>query len=146
MHCYLTDLIAAPTVLSGSYTSQHIRECDHLVRSSLPGQWVFLPRTYSYVQNWSLILDSNSTGFEETSSQSLNFLIKWAEALYPQGFHSLESAEVSSARRAFNLRMRTAPGCVMSSSDVVGCALIFDITNDGKPNAHLQSLIDQLMK
>lgn len=143
---YLTDANAALIALSGTITSKSISEYYHLVRSSIPDQWVFLPRTYSYVQNWSLILDSNSTGFEETSSQSLNFLIKWAEALYPQGFHSLESAEVSSARRAFNLRMRTAPGCVMSSSDVVGCSLIFDITNAGKPNAHLQSLIDQLMQ
>lgn len=140
--------------LSGTITAKSIKDYHHLSVASLKEN-NFLPNIASQAYDWGEIIDaeefrwSDDKGEETTRSSDpgpLTALVDWAQRTHP---HEQIESSVAGFRKAYKLRMVTAPGVVSPGHNEIGTTL--RIAN--KPVQHheqshgwdnLKALIDKL--
>lgn len=108
--------------LSGTITSKSIRDYHHLISNAL-GEWSPLPLSPSMAEGWAQVLDANAD-FECTShTGDLTPLLNWASYRFPD----VELRDNRAGyRKAFNLRLTTAPGVVATGDAEIGVSLLIE--------------------
>lgn len=115
-------------VLSGTITSKSIRDYFHLIKWCLKG-YNPLPNGLQLANEWAAVIDADATGIYgeggsgRTAQSPLIPLIRWAQ----KHFGAIGNAfreDVPSFRRAYKLRMTTAPGVVSSGDASIATSLV----------------------
>lgn len=109
--------------MSGTLTSKTVREYHHLQRWAL-GKYAFLPHNWSDANLWAYMIDSDAcevqSDYREKSADAIIKLKRWAE----QNFDEEIPYGTPGFRKAYRLRMTSAPGVVSSEDEQLGCSLI----------------------
>lgn len=111
-------------VESGTLTSKSVMDYWEFARRAL-GKHNPLPNSSHLVQEWAAVLDAGATVADELSPVAagpMEPLITWARKHFPQ--QKWENT-VANFRRAYQLRLNTAPGVVSTGDASVGTSLIF---------------------
>lgn len=113
-------------VLSGTITSKSIRDYFHLIKWCLR-DFNPLPNGLQMANEWAAVIDADATGIYgeggsgRTAQSPLVPLIRWAQRRFAgQQFRE----DVPSFRRAYKLRMTTAPGVVSSGDASIATSLV----------------------
>ncbi len=114
--------------LSGTITSKTIRDYFHLIKWCL-AEYNPLPNGLQLANEWGSVIDAEATGTygqadsgNTRSAQSpLLPLIRWAQKVYP---NEKFKEDTPSFRKAYKLRLNSAPGVVSSGDASIGTSLI----------------------
>jgi hypothetical protein len=122
--------------MSGTITSKSVMDYYHLIRTAL-NEYCPLPLTAAFATEWAMIIDSvqekpewqDTDGTEEfTGPVSMRALLEWARIHFPERKAEFTNSRTG-LRRAYQLRLETCPGVVVSTGeDVVKSSLLFDNT------------------
>lgn len=125
-------------VASGTITDKGVEDYHHLITAAL-GDNSPLPLSNMMAMQWGVVLNS---GAQPTENQAgtLMPLIEWAKAHFPN--EDLPPI-VSGFRRAYRLRLTSAPGVVSTGDQEIGVSLT--ITNRELPNPERWVGYDELM-
>lgn len=106
-------------VLSGTITKRSLRDYAHLLKACLKNKTP-LPVAEQMLVQWSLAVD---TGADPSRAQAapIRPLVKWGRDYFP---NQTFSEDVAGFRKAFRLRLTTAPGVVASADARIGVELI----------------------
>lgn len=107
--------------LSGTITKKSLSDFAHLSDLSL-GRFSPVPRSGAILFKWSGSLDANAT--DPVPDQSLRKIVQWAKAFYPE--HGPYTNQVGDLRRAFRVRMHSAPGVVATGDETINTSLAFE--------------------
>lgn len=143
---YIEDHKPLGACLSGTITSKSIRDYWHLSRWCL-GNNNPLPNTPSMAAEWAAILDAemgNAPLPESASSGPLAPLVSWANDLDPASKYPKTR---TGFRKAYQLRLVTAPGVTAPPENEIATGLVFENrpVEDHKAAPNWQKL-DDLMK
>jgi len=123
--------------MSGTITSKSIDDYHHLITWAL-GEGSPLPRTGALAYAWSQVIDSGGTCAGEFQTGPLRPLVRWAQ----QNFSGEVFRDtISDFRRAFKLRLTSAPGVVSTGDAEIGTSLIIETLDCVKPGTELQGLM-----
>jgi len=111
--------------MSGTMTKKKLLDHAHLLRAAL-GDLTPLPRSGSLLKDWGRILDSDSVFQGKLAARMLDPLRYWAQREFPEG----EFPPITSGyREAYQMRLKTAPGVVISGESECEASLnIFNWT------------------
>lgn len=109
-------------VASGTITDKGVEDYHHLISAAL-GKGSPLPLSHMLAMQWGTVLNSGAQP-SEAQAGSLMPLIEWARSNFP---HEDIPPIVSGFRRAYRLRLTTAPGVVATGDQEIGVSLT--ITN-----------------
>lgn len=123
--------------MSGTITSKSIDDYHHLISWAL-GDQSPLPRTGSLAYAWSQVIDSGSSVVGEFQTGPLRPLVKWASSNFSG---EVFRDTVSDFRRAFKLRLTTAPGVVSTGDAEIKTSLIVETADCPKPGHDLLALM-----
>lgn len=104
--------------LSGTITSKSIKDYHHLIAHAL-GDWAPLPLSPSQAEQWAAVLDANADP-NEAQTGDLTPLVNWARYRFPE--ESFPEGRPG-YRRAYNLRLTSAPGVVATGDAEIGVSL-----------------------
>ena len=105
--------------LSGTLTSKELRDYSHLIQWSL-GSGCPIPTTGVDLRDWAKVLNADSVGADDDVTASLRPLVSWANYEFPK---VRTPRTVAGFRKAFQLRLQSAPGVVVSLGDAVASSL-----------------------
>ena len=125
--------------MSGSMTTKSILDFHHLADRALK-DGSFLPRPARQAYSWSLVIDAGADPPAGLREAALRPLVRWAAARTDK----VKEGEPEAERRAFQLRMTTAPGVVASGDERLPCALTMRDYPCGEPSATLRELYRQV--
>lgn len=140
--------------MSGTITNRGVTDYHHLADSALRDGSP-LPRDSRLAGAWGLVLDARKKPATRSQAGALLDLVRWARDTYPG-----EEFEPTRAgfRKAFQFRLRSAPGVVASGANTLGTSLyVHDLHLGGElPNpeerpgfkelvGHLQQMDDELV-
>lgn len=105
--------------MSGTITSKSINDYFHLVTLALKERSP-LPRSHNMAFFWAQSLSAAATTLEPQTAGSLRPLVKWAKSTFPdQKF----GEDLESYRRAYRMRLTSAPGVVATGESDIGVSL-----------------------
>jgi len=111
---YRPQLVA----LSGTITSKSLKDYWHLISHAL-GNNSPLPLSAAMIEQWSLLLDASADP-DGAQTGDMNPLLMWAGHRFPE----VELPEGRAGyRKAFNLRLSSAPGVVATGDAEIGVSL-----------------------
>lgn len=113
--------------MSGTLTNKNLAEYAHIARWALRDK-CFLPTSGTELAEWGSVIDAQveyqpgqfGSGSARDNSSSIMKLIPWARAVTGEQFEYTST----DARRAFQVRMKTAPGVFSTGDASVGTTLI----------------------
>lgn len=108
--------------MSGTMAKKKLRQMHHLMMRALHDRSP-LPKTMSTLESWSVHLDSHATGDVEEMPESLSPLVNWAKLHYPGETFNPTTSDL---RRAFQLRLHSAPGVIATKGESVGTSLYIE--------------------
>lgn len=117
----MRDLRPRCVALSGTMTKKRLDEFAHLADLAL-GKYSPVPRNNAILFKWSGSLDANAT--EEVPDQSLRKITQWARAYFPE--QGPYTDEIGDLRKAFRVRLHSAPGVVATGDDTVPTSLALE--------------------
>tara|TARA_R110002095_G_C4251957_1_gene240416 strand:+ start:11187 stop:13295 length:2109 start_codon:yes stop_codon:yes gene_type:complete len=123
--------------MSGTITSKSIDDYHHLITWAL-GDNSPLPRTGALAYAWGQVIDSGSSVIGEFQTGPLRPLVKWAQDNFSG---EVFRDTISDFRRAFRLRLTSAPGVVSTGDAEIGTSLIIETMECAKPGKELQDLM-----
>lgn len=107
---------------AGSDSKRHVRDCDRTPGCDCPMQPYMSPEQYATMEP----------------------LIRWARANFPDEAEHLRGTRKRVARRAYRLRLRSAPGVIPMSRNDLGVSLQIENVGADAPGNDLQELIDEM--
>jgi hypothetical protein len=126
--------------MSGTITSKKIDDYHHLITWALRDRSP-LPKTAALAYAWSQVIDSGSSIVGEFQTGPLRPLTRWAsEHFSGESFRDT----VSDFRRAFKLRLNSAPGVVSTGDAEIGTSLVVEEFGKRKPGPELMRLMLQV--
>ena len=126
--------------MSGTITSKKIEDYHHLITWAL-GDGSPLPKTASLAYAWAQVIDSGSSIVGEFQTGPLKPLTRWAQKNFSgEAFRD----NVSDFRRAYKLRLTSAPGVVSTGDAEIGTSLIIETAPIDKLGAELLRLMLQV--
>ncbi len=118
LFAYIDEYRPLGAVLSGTITSKTIKDYWHLIKWCL-GDYCPLPLSASLATEWAAMIDSCSTS--TSTSEPIRPLVEWAQEAFPEeGF----TEDVTGFRKAYKLRLRSAPGVAATGDQEIGPSLI----------------------
>lgn len=131
-------------VLSGTITKKSVKDYAHLLKGCLKNRTP-LPVAEQMLVDWSVSID---TGADPSRAQSapIRPVVKWARDYFPE---QTFTEDVAGFRKAYRLRLTTAPGVVASADARIGVELVIRNTpvaeTDSRPGwARCQELYDRV--
>lgn len=126
--------------MSGTITAKKIMEYHHLLEFAL-GDGSPLPRSTNTTFLWGQILNADADGSAPTGfAKSLMApLLSWAAANFPG--EKFRATQTESYRRAYKLRLTSAPGVVASGDEEIGVSLILTNIEPPQPGHELKGLM-----
>jgi hypothetical protein len=120
---YIDENTPRCVVLSGTITTKSIRDYHHLLSYALRDTSP-LPESPTMADSWAYVLDpvKDESNTQGGAAGPLIPLLEWARHEYPS--EKLPPG-VPGLRKAFRLRLTSAPGVVSSSADDLGVSLTF---------------------
>ncbi len=115
---YVTEKEPEFVVASGTITDKGLGDYHHLISAAL-GEGSPLPLSNMMAMQWGIVLNSGAQP-SESQTGSLMPLIEWARVHFPN--EDLPPI-VSGFRRAFKLRLTSAPGVVATGDQEIGVSL-----------------------
>lgn len=130
--------------MSGTITAKKIAEYHHLMDFAL-GDRSPLPRSANMAWFWGSILNSDADDPNPDSKgvRIMQPLLKWAAEKFP-GERRFRDDQTESYRRAYRLRMTSAPGVVASGDEEIGVSLLIENRAPDKPGEQLIALMAQV--
>lgn len=123
--------------MSGTITSKKIDDYHHLITWALRDRSP-LPKTASLAYAWSQVIDSGSSIVGEFQTGPLRPLTRWAA----KNFNGETFRDtVSDFRRAFKLRLNSAPGVVSTGDAEIGTSLVIESFGKKVPGTELMGLM-----
>ena len=105
-------------VLSGTITSKSVQDYHYLMRGSL-GDQSPLPLSTQMAAEWGAVIDSDAAPTDRQTGP-LQPLVRWARGNFPdQEFDD----DITSFRRAYKMRLTSAPGVVATGDADIGVSL-----------------------
>lgn len=126
--------------MSGTITSKSIEDYHHLISWAL-GDGSPLPKGGATAQAWAQVIDSGSSIMGEFQTGPLKPLVRWASKHFSG---EVFRDTVSDFRRAFKLRLTSAPGVVTTGDAEVDCSLVVETLPVDEPSAELTNLMVQV--
>lgn len=124
--------------MSGTITAKKIAEYHHLMDFAL-GDGSPMPRSSGMTYFWGQILNADADTPEGRGRKILEPLLSWAGETFGQKF---DPEQTESYRRAYRLRMTSAPGVVASGDEDIGVSLCIENRPPKKlPGEALKKLI-----
>lgn len=140
MFSVLDTLNPQIVAMSGTITQKSVMDYYEIIRRAL-GQWNPLPNAKALAAMWAQVIDAEATADfrdqERTDQRTVGDdirqneqgpmlpLIDWARGFFPAERQQLTS-NTAGFRRAYKLRLNTAPGVVVSSDSDIGTSLIIE--------------------
>lgn len=119
--------------MSGTITSKKIDDYHHLITWALRDQSP-LPLNGALAYAWSQVIDSGSSIIGELQTGPLKPLVRWAAKNTPgEAFRD----NISDFRRAFRMRLTTAPGVVSTGDAEIGTSLVIETLDVKRPGPEL---------
>ncbi len=125
---YISASAPEVVVLSGTITDKGVEDYHHLISCAL-GDNSPLPISHMQAMQWGTVLNSGALP-SETQAGPLMPLIEWARKNYPN--EDLPPI-VSGFRRAYRLRLTSAPGVVATGDQEIGVSLTISNLKIEKP-------------
>lgn len=154
------ELPPAGFVMSGTMQTNTPADYHAIMRWTL-GSLSVLPTSVMESMEWSQILRAGSDAKRHVQDcdkkgcacprkrhlspeeyDRLNPLLRWAKKTFPK--EAIKGTTKRAARRAYKLRLRSAPGIVPMSKDDLGTGLRLENLDVPEPGKALQALIDEL--
>lgn len=130
----------ALVAMSGTITSKSIDDYHHLITWAL-GDSSPLPKTASLAHAWSQVIDSGSSVVGEFQTGPLRPLVRWASTNFSgETFRDT----ISDFRRAFKLRLTTAPGVVSTGDAEIGTSLVVETLDCPAAGSELLGLMQRV--
>ncbi|MCP4897863.1 MAG: DEAD/DEAH box helicase family protein [bacterium] len=131
--------------MSGTVTAKSIRDYHHLIKAAL-GPNCPLPLSTQMASDWSIVIDTNASP-SRSQTGPLRPLVEWARKNYPNEDFPIT---VPGFRKAFKLRLNTAPGVVATGDTEIGTSIIISNRPIIKPEAFegwskLEGLMDKVV-
>ncbi len=104
--------------LSGTITAKSIRDYHHIIKAAL-GKNCPLPLSAQMASDWSIVIDTNASP-SKSQTGPLRPLVEWARKNYPAEDFPIT---VPGFRKAFRIRLNTAPGVVATGDTEIGTSL-----------------------
>jgi hypothetical protein len=128
--------------LSGTMTRKSLHDYAHLARWAL-GTDSPIPLDKTILTDWAIVLDSQADA-KNTNAGELSPLVTWAQRRFPREQVTFDR---SGFRKAFNLRLNSAPGVAASGDADLGTSIYMDPQYLEVPDNYpgwpeLQGLID----
>jgi hypothetical protein len=143
MKAYIDERDPHVVALSGTITQKSVMDYWHLLLWCL-GPGATLPLTQSLAIEWAAVIDSETSQHEaEADSGPLVPLIRWARKHDPDGRYE-ESRR--GFRKAYALRLESAPGVVMTDDASCGASLLIETLDPGEPGRELETLMDGVVE
>ena len=126
--------------MSGTMTSKHIADYHHLITWSL-ADGSPLPMSASLAKQWGSVIDSGSIIDGDHQTGPLTQLVDWARTNFPD---EVFKPTVSDFRRAYKLRLITAPGVVSTGDQEIGTSLTITTLGSDSSDAELVALVNKI--
>ena len=118
---YISEHKPQVVVMSGTMTKKRIRDYQHLIVAAL-GHAAPVPVTPHVADEWGLVVDAEAQP-SDGMMRPLRPLVDWARQHFPaETFPN----DVSGFRKAFRLRLVTAPGVVPAGDHEIGTSLTLE--------------------
>lgn len=114
---YVADHKPQGVCLSGTITSKSIKDYYHLIRWCLPR--CPLPLSAQLASEWASKIDAQASDSDATGP--IMPLVRWARENYPQ---KQITEDTAGFRRAYKLRLNSAPGVAASGDAEIGPSLV----------------------
>lgn len=133
------DIMPAFVGMSGTITSKSVKDYHHLVTWAL-GDGSPLPKPASMAEAWGEVIDSGRTITGDMQTGPLRPLVSWASKNFSgESFRD----NVSDFRRAYKLRLTSAPGVVATGDAEISTSLVIETTDGcGQPGPEIVDLIN----
>lgn len=131
--------------MSGTITAKKIGDYHHLATLAL-GEKSPLPRTAHMSFSWGQLIDTDA-GPSPTGHavKLMRPLLTWASENFPEeGRFRVDQTE--SYRRAYRLRLTSAPGVVATGDEEIGVSLCLQNLEPDQPGPRLLELIEQVQE
>ena len=139
---YLTEKAPQLCALSGTITKKSIRDYGHLISHALKGNSP-LPLEPVMIDEWAAALDADADPGDAQTGQ-IKPLLYWFQEHFPE--EDIRS-HVAGYRQAYNRRLNTCPGVVMTGDNEIGVSLAIEnlpVKDTGEGFDRLEELIDQV--
>lgn len=118
---YVADHKPEFVAVSGTITDKSILDYWHLIKAAL-GDNIPLPITQIMASEWSQVLDAKASPSAKQTGP-IRPLVDWAREKFPE---EQLPFDVTGFRRAYRMRLATAPGVVATSDHEIGTSLVFE--------------------
>lgn len=145
---YITAAQPKVVALSGTITSKTIKDYHHLISPALR-KYSPLPMSEALAVNWSYVLDPEPSGESDRPSGAsktgpISVLVDWARKHYP---NEKMPAGIPGFRKAYKLRLTSAPGVVATGDAEIGVSLTIANQPVPKFKQHEQwPVLEELLK
>lgn len=126
--------------MSGTMTSKSIKDYHHLITWALAGGSP-LPMSASLAKAWGAVIDSGSVLGDDNQTGPLKQLVNWARENFPD---EVFKPTVSDFRRAYKLRLTTAPGVVSTGDQEIGTSLTITTLDCEGQGDELMGLVNKV--
>lgn len=106
--------------MSGTITDKGIDDYQHLLARALKMNSP-IPITQSLAREWGCVIDSDVGEVSDRTTGPIMPLVRWAQKNFPEEKRFRES--VADFRRAYKLRLTSAPGVVATGDNEIGVSL-----------------------
>ncbi len=131
--------------MSGTITDKKISDYHHLMDFAL-GDRSPIPRSSSMAFFWGSVLnaDAENPHPENQGIRTMQPLLSWASETFPG--EKFRGDQTESYRRAYRLRIMSAPGVVGSNDNDIGVSLLLQNRPAAQPSPQLVALMTQVEK
>lgn len=127
--------------MSGTITAKKINEYHHLLDFAL-GDGSPLPRSSGMTFLWGSILNSDAEEPSGHARKLMEPLLAWAGDQFKG--EKFRPNQTESYRRAYRLRLTSAPGVVASGDEQIGVSLLIANQEPHQPGEHLKALMKKV--
>ncbi len=127
--------------MSGTITAKKIGEYHHLATLAL-GDHSPLPRSGNMAWHWGQLINNDAEAPDARMTRLMEPLLDWAGETFPGQKFDVEQTE--SYRRAYRLRLTSAPGIVATGDEEIGASLCITNSEPAPPGQPLLDLIKKV--